>query len=73
MASGPGALALTTNDVGDFSRAVGGDWGDHFGLPAGVGLVDVEVTVLVAGTRVTTRLDDIDPAAYLGRYLEIRR
>ena len=45
----------------------------HFGLPAGVGHVDVEITVLVAGARVTTRLDDIDPAAYSGRYLEIRR
>jgi hypothetical protein len=29
--------------------------------------------VLVAGTRVTTRLDDIDPSEYLGRHMEIRR
>jgi hypothetical protein len=45
----------------------------HFGIPVGVGRVDVEVTVLEAGARVTTRLDDIDPVAYLGRHMEIRR
>ena len=45
----------------------------HFGLPQGIGLVDVEVTVLVAGERVTTRHEDVDPAAFFGRYLEVRR
>ena len=45
----------------------------HFGLPQGVELVDVEVTVLLDGTRSVTREDGIDPAALVGRPLEIRR
>jgi hypothetical protein len=45
----------------------------HFGLPPGTGLVDVEVTVLERGKRVVVLVDDVDPAAYGGRYLEVRR
>jgi hypothetical protein len=45
----------------------------HFGLPQGVELVDVEVTVLLDGTRSVTREDGVDPAALVGRPLEIRR
>jgi len=45
----------------------------HFGLPPDVGLVDVEVTLLVGGERVVVTLDGIDPSAYAGRFLEVRR
>ena len=45
----------------------------HFGFPAGVGQVDVEVTLLLAGERVTIRLDDVGPVAYSGSHLEVRR
>jgi len=36
-------------------------------------LVDVEVTVLMGGDRVRVLLDDVDPTAYMGNRLEVRR
>ena len=45
----------------------------HFGLPPDVGLVDVETTILIHGVREVALLEDVDPAAYLGTHLEIRR
>jgi len=43
----------------------------HFGLP-GPDPVDVEVTLVGAGSRISTRISDLDPAGYRGRVVTIR-
>ena len=40
-----------------------------FGIPMGIGRVDVEVTVSTAGTRTVTRRPGVLPARYRGRAL----
>jgi hypothetical protein len=45
----------------------------HFGIPAGVTLVDVAVTVLEGGERRTVLVRGVDPADFRGAVLEIRR
>ncbi|MBI2616073.1 MAG: CRTAC1 family protein [Gemmatimonadetes bacterium] len=44
----------------------------HFGLPEGTSRVRVEVTAFRGGKRVTTVVDNVDPAAHRGRALEVR-
>jgi hypothetical protein len=43
----------------------------HFGLP-GAQPVDVAVTILAGGERLTATVTDVDPAEYRGRVLELR-
>ncbi len=44
----------------------------RFGIPAGVKLVDVEVTWPFGGRRTTTRVRQVDPAGYRGQSLEVK-
>ena len=41
----------------------------HFGLPADVGRVDVEVTTLESAGRRATLVEDVDPASLTGSVL----
>lgn len=44
----------------------------RFGIPAGVKLVDVEVTWPFGGRRTTTVVRQVDPAGYRGQSLEVK-
>ncbi len=48
-----------------------GDAPVHFGLPAGVASVDVEVTIVGGGKRAVTRRPAVMPARYRGRALVV--
>jgi hypothetical protein len=45
----------------------------HFGIPPGIDLVDVAVTVLVEGRRLTESIRRVNPADYRGTALVVRR
>jgi ASPIC and UnbV len=44
----------------------------HFGLPPGVGKVDVVVEWFEQGRRRTARVSDVDPARFRGQWMDMR-
>ena len=45
----------------------------HFGIPAGVERVDVRVTYIAAGRRLTVVREGVSPRDYMGRWLVVRQ
>ena len=45
----------------------------HFGIPAGVERVDVRVTYIAAGRRLTVVREGVSPQDYMGRWLVVRQ